>query len=45
MMMVNVKNFSQLKIDYSIDFDLFLVIPIINRSFDLSDFKNYFLCE
>ena len=39
------KRFSQLKMDYRIKFDLFLVIPIINRSFDLNDFKNYFLTQ
>lgn len=36
------KKFSQLKIDYKIVFDLFLVIPIINRRFDLNDFKKLF---
>ena len=36
------KLFSQLTMDYKIKFDLFLVIPIINRSFDLNDFKKLF---
>jgi len=33
------KKFSDLRLDYNMKFDILLIIPIINRSFDLNNFK------
>lgn len=33
------RKFSELKLDYKIKFDILVIVPIINRSFDLNNFK------